>query len=129
MTWTMACEMSQDFKGFVPISGTFWAPEPATCTSPPANIVHIHGTADPIVPLGGRAIGGTSQGDVQQVLAMYAAYGDYTLTATSNAPDGMTCTNATNPAGKRLDFCTFDGGHDASIKRLRYGFEQVTSGG
>ncbi len=129
MTWTMACDMSGSFAGFVPLSGTFWGPEPDTCTSPPANIVHIHGTRDTTVPLGGRAIGATRQGDVAKVLAMYAAYGGYTGTETVTAPEGMTCARSANPAGKRLEFCTFDGGHDASVARLRYGFARVTGGG
>ncbi len=128
MTWTMACEMSDDFAGFVPMSGTFWGPEPATCTSPSANIVHIHGTRDTTVPLGGRAIGETRQGDVAQVLAMYAAYGDYRATETAAAPEGMTCARSTNPAGKLLEFCSFDGGHDANVKRLHYGYLRVTGG-
>lgn len=128
MTWTMACEMSGDFAGFVPLSGTFWAPEPATCTSPPANIVHIHGTRDATVPLAGRAIGATRQGDVAKVLAMYAGYGGYTPSETVTAPEGMTCARSTNPAGKLLEFCTFDGGHDASVARLRYGYARVTGG-
>lgn len=126
MTWAMACEMSGSFAGFVPLSGTFWAPEPETCASPPTNIVHIHGTKDDIVPLAGRAIGPTRQGDVSKVLAMYAGYGGYLATETVAAPEGMTCARSANAAGKILEFCTFDGGHDASAKRLRYGYERVT---
>lgn len=129
LTWTIACEMSGDFAGFVAMSGTFWAPEPSACPAPGANIVHIHGTADPVVPLTGRAIGPTRQGDVATVLAMYAAQGGYERADSAPAPDGMTCARLVNPAGKRLEFCTFDGGHDASIARLRYGYDRVTGRG
>lgn len=129
MTWTMACELPGVFAGFVPMSGTFWGPEPATCSAPPANIVHIHGTEDGMVPLTGRAIGETRQGDVGKVLAMYAAYGGYAAAGETTGPAGMSCLQSANPAGKRLEFCSFPGGHDFSIARLRYGWSRVTEGG
>ena len=37
----------------------------------------------------------------------------------------MTCQIARNPAGKLLDFCTFDGGHDFSTLRLRHALERI----
>jgi len=129
MSWTMACEISQDFAGFVPMSGTFWGPEPATCTSAPANVIHIHGTKDTTVPLTGRAIGATRQGNVPKVLAMYAAYGLYVATGEATGPAGLTCAQSTNPAGKRLEICTFPGGHDFSTERLRYGYQRAIGGG
>ncbi len=125
MTWTIACAMPEQFRGFVPMSGTFWAPMPDACPAPPANLVHIHGTADTTVPLTGRPIGPTSQGDVGTVLAMYAAQGGFQARGETPAPDGMTCRMAENPGGKILDFCTFDGGHGFSVARLRYGIELV----
>ena len=126
MTWTLACGASDRFHGFVALSGTFWAPVPATCTSPPANLVHIHGTTDRTVPLTGRPIGGTSQGDVGQALAMYATHGGFARDgAATPAPGEMTCRTARNPAGKRLDFCTFDGGHAFNADRLRFGIQTV----
>lgn len=129
MTWTVACGMSGRFAGFVPVSGTFWAPVPASCPAPPANILHIHGTADGTVPLAGRAIGQTRQGNVAQVLAMYAAHGAYAADgAPEQAPGDMTCRHATNPEGRRLDFCTFPGGHEFSVTRLAHGIERVLGG-
>lgn len=128
-TWTMACDLPGVFQGFVPMSGTFWAPEPARCSAPPANIVHIHGTEDRTVPLTGRAIGGTHQGDVGKVLAMYAAQGGYTHAGEEPGPAGLTCLQSANPQGKRLEFCRFTGGHDFSTARLRYGWGRVTGEG
>jgi len=125
MTWTIACGMSERFAGFVPMSGTFWAPSPPTCTTPPANIVHIHGTEDGTVPLAGRPIGPTKQGDVRAVLNMYAGYGGYARGETRAAPADTQCAQARNPEGKLLEFCTFAGGHSFSVARLRYGIEQV----
>ncbi len=125
MVWALACGASDRFRGFVPVSGTFWAPMPETCPTPAANLVHIHGTADTMVPLEGRPIGGTRQGDVAAALAMYAAHGGFQPTGTTAAPGDMTCRTARNPDGKLLDFCTFEGGHDFSTVRLRYAVEQI----
>ena len=67
MTWTLACHRPADYAGFIPVAGTFWAPTPDSCTTPPADIIHVHGTSDRIVPLAGRAIGEARQGDVETV--------------------------------------------------------------
>ncbi len=126
LVWTLACGASDRFRGFVAMSGTFWAPMPQDCPTPPANLVHIHGTQDGVVPLAGRAIGETRQGNVQDALAMYAAQGGFVPDMEeAAAPGGMTCRTSHNPAGRLLEFCEFDGGHDFSAERLRYGIEQV----
>ena len=125
MVWTLACGASDRFKGFVAVAGTFWAPMPDACPTPAANLVHIHGTTDTMVPLEGRAIGETSQGDVAEALAMYAAHGGFAPQGAVAAPGEMTCQIARNPAGKLLDFCTFDGGHDFSTLRLRHALERI----
>jgi polyhydroxybutyrate depolymerase len=125
MVWTLACGASDRFRGFVPVAGTFWAPMPETCPTAAANLVHIHGTADTMAPLEGRPIGETRQGDVATALDMYAAHGSFRPTGTTIAPGDMTCLTARNPAGKVLDFCTFDGGHDFSTARLAYALEQI----
>ncbi|RMA43439.1 alpha/beta hydrolase family esterase [Rhodophyticola porphyridii] len=125
MTWTLACGMPGQFAGFVPISGTFWAPVPETCSAAPANLVHIHGTQDSVVPLGGRQIGEARQGDVPTALATYAAHGAFSYTETVQAPGDMMCRQSENAAGQVLDFCTFPGGHDFSVTRLRHGIARV----
>ncbi len=125
LTWTLACEMSERFAGFVPMSGTFWAPVPERCPAPAANLVHIHGDADPVVPQAGRAIGQARQGDVAKALAMYRDEGGFELVGTGAAPGGMHCARERNPAGQVLEFCTFAGGHDFSTERLRYGIGEV----
>jgi polyhydroxybutyrate depolymerase len=125
LTWTMACDLGDRFAGYVPMSGTFWAPVPADCAAPPANLVHIQGTADRTVPPQGRAIGPARQGDVADALAMYARRGNFAPGRTTPAPEGLTCTTAANPEGRILHYCTFGGGHDFSAPRLRYGIETV----
>jgi polyhydroxybutyrate depolymerase len=125
MVWTLACGAPDRFRGFVAVAGTFWAPMPEGCLSPAANLVHIHGTADTVVPLEGRPIGETRQGVVADALAMYAAQGGFQPVGVSDAPGGMTCYSARNPDGKLLEFCTFDGGHEFSTLRLAHALEQI----
>lgn len=128
LTWTLACSMSESFAGFVPMSGTFWAPVPAECPSQPATLIHIHGTADTTVPLGGRPIGPTRQGDVPEALAMYAADGGFAPTGEIAGPGGMSCTTAANPGGQTLEFCLFEGGHSFSAERLEWAINRILDG-
>ncbi len=111
MTWNLICHDSTRFGAFVPLSGTFWRPEPDTCTTPPASVFHYHGTTDRIVPLSGRPIAQTHQGDVPSVLYMYETYGGYDTPVDTPKADGLTCDARENASGKRLEFCTFNGGH------------------
>lgn len=123
-TWTMACGLTAPFAGFIPLSGTFWDPVPETCTAPPKPIVHIHGTEDGVVPLGGRPIGPTRQGDVPTALEMFSDYaGLGTESAVTEIGDMSCATRDGN--GVFLEFCTFTGGHSFSAKRLQYGIDRV----
>jgi polyhydroxybutyrate depolymerase len=125
LTWTLACGMPDRFAGFVPMSGTFWSAPPDICRTPAASVVHIHGTEDGTVPLAGRAIGPTAQGNVPETLAMYRTFGGYDDAGRIAAPGGMTCDTAANAAGRVLDFCTFRGGHSFSAERLGWGIRTV----
>lgn len=117
MVWTLACHRSDRFVGFVPMSGVFWAPTPATCTSPPAPVIHVHGTTDKTVPLAGRKVLDARQGVVRDVIGMYATYGSYGAPR-AQAYGGLSCEERRNPNGVRLDLCLFDGGHSFGLKRL-----------
>jgi len=110
MTWTLACRRSGAFAGFIPMSGTFWDPEPRTCSGPVANIVHFHGDEDRTVPLNGRPVRGSQQGSVPQALAMYRAYGDFGAVRDQQV-NGLRCENSANAAGNIVNFCLYDGGH------------------
>jgi len=111
VTWTLACHRPADYAGFIPVAGTFWAPSPDTCMTPPANIVHIHGTSDRIVPLAGRPIGDTHQGDVDTVLAMYRKAGGHTATGAPALHDDLACQEWTAPNYSRLLKCLHPGAH------------------
>ena len=75
MVWNLACDRGDLFAAYAPIAGTFWEPTPQTCNSSPQSIIHTHGTSDKIVPLTGRPIGNTRQGNVWNVLKMYREKG------------------------------------------------------
>jgi len=128
MVWNLICHNSDAFAAFAPIAGTFWVPEPETCTSPAANVVHIHGDADPIVPLEGRPIADTAQGNVFDVLAMYRHYGAYGE-ATPEEVDGLRCENSANADGEILNFCLFSGGHSFETRFIRHAWDVFVDAG
>ena len=108
MTWTMACERSGAFAAFVAMSGTFWAPVPASCPAPAATLHHIHGTSDGVVPIAGRPIGPTHQGDVTEALTMWRAKGfddDMPSTLADLDCEGW------GSDGDVLTYCLHPGGH------------------
>ena len=110
LTWTLACERSDIFAGFIPMSGTFWTPEPQTCEGRVANIVHFHGDKDQTVPLEGRPVAGTHQGSVSEALAMYTGYGSFGPVQKATSTE-LRCDLRQNRAGNILNFCLYDGGH------------------
>ncbi|MEL6317143.1 MAG: prolyl oligopeptidase family serine peptidase [Pseudomonadota bacterium] len=111
MVWNLICHESPLFAAFAPMAGVFWRPEPARCDSPAANVLHIHGTRDRTVPLTGRPIGPTHQGDVRKTFAMYIDHGRYGPARAEPWGDDMTCERRDNADGKSLDLCLFDGAH------------------
>ncbi|MEM9332723.1 MAG: prolyl oligopeptidase family serine peptidase [Pseudomonadota bacterium] len=128
MTWNLICHRSELFAGFAPMAGTFWEPEPATCDTPPANVVHIHGTSDRIVPLLGRPIQQTHQGQIPQVMDMYKKYGGYKKSGDTEFSD-LVCEDAKNAEGKILNFCLHPGGHSFKSEYVRFAWETLEKTG
>lgn len=128
MTWNLACARSDVFAGFAPISGTFWMQPPETCAGPVASIIHMHGDRDPTVPLEGRRILNTKQGQVDEALEMYRQLGAF-------EPNGetitgrLTCQNSANADGDILNFCMFEGGHSFRSEYIRYAWETFETAG
>ena len=110
MVWNLICHRSGDFAAFAPIAGTFWEPVPKSCEGPTANIVHLHGTADRIVPLEGRPIQDTKQGAVREALSMYARFGGF-VSGDRRTLAGLDCQDWGASSGALMRFCTFEGGH------------------
>ena len=128
LVWNLACAMPDRFAGFAPMSGTFWKGPPKTCSKPVANVVYIHGDADKTVPLQGREIAATRQGNVFKVLDMYRKFGRFGAQKKSNQGK-LSCTNSKNPQGEILDFCLFSGGHSFRTEFVRYAWETLAKAG
>lgn len=78
----MACENPGSFSGYAAVAGGFWRPEPLNCEG--AVDLHMtHGWTDPVVPLEGRILRGTSrddpgavvQGDIFRTLEIFREAG------------------------------------------------------
>ncbi|MEM7498702.1 MAG: prolyl oligopeptidase family serine peptidase [Pseudomonadota bacterium] len=120
MTWTLACERPETFRGFIPVAGTFWAPVPDRCAGSVPSLVHIHGTTDRIVPLEGRRIADTRQGSVDAALSMFAANHGFRRTGETEEA-GLACTvSVAGDAADELLFCTHPGGHSLRTEHLAF---------
>ncbi|MDZ7708691.1 MAG: polyhydroxybutyrate depolymerase [Roseovarius sp.] len=128
LMWNLACAMPERFAGFVAVAGTFWQGPPEACATPVTSLVHVHGQSDPTVPLTGRAIRETWQGDVGESLAMYRRVGGFGA-AQAPEPDGLACESWRNAAGETLDFCTHPGGHSLRTDYLTFGLERLRAAG
>lgn len=128
MVWNLACARPDLFAGFAPVSGTFWLNPPETCAAPTRSIVHIHGDSDRTVPLTGRKIRDTKQGEVAEALAMYQKIGGFGAAKSSSSGD-LTCENRVNSSGDILEFCLFPGGHSYRVAFLKYAWERFEAAG
>ena len=128
LVWNLACSMPDRFAGFAPISGTFWKEPPKSCATPVANVVHIHGDQDKTVPLGGRKIATTRQGDVFEAFDMYRKFGQFGREEKSKQGN-LSCHKSKNPSGDILDFCLFSGGHSFRTEFVRFAWETLGKAG
>lgn len=124
MVWNLACSHPENFSGFIPISGTFWLKPPHACEGPVNSLVHIHGTSDRTVPLEGRRIRETKQGQVSASLLTYERFGDFGALEAYEA-GALSCETRRNADGNILDFCLFDGGHSFRTEYLKHGIDRL----
>lgn len=127
VTWQLACDRPELFAGFAPMAGTFWQGPPAACAGT-TSVIHIHGTEDRTVPLAGRRIGSTKQGDVNKVLAFYRKVGGFGPIKTAEVGD-LTCARQSDAATDVLEFCTFKGGHSFKRSYLKYAWDRLDAAG
>lgn len=118
MVWNLACRRGGSFKAFVPIAGTFWDPVPDTCPDYPVDMVHIHGTTDKIVPLAGRPIAQTHQGDVLIAIDRLVAAGGYEDKVSDLETDDLSCKIGESGDQRVMAFCTHPGGHSFKAEYL-----------
>ncbi|MEM6848290.1 MAG: polyhydroxybutyrate depolymerase [Pseudomonadota bacterium] len=124
MTWTLACHRGTAFTAFAPVAGTFWADIPQDCPNPAIDLVHFHGTADEVVPLGGRPIADTRQGDVYAALIMMREAHDYgePLSADKSV-QSLDCEGGETAGGDALMLCLHDGGHTVKAEWIEWAFK------
>jgi len=117
MVWHLACYRGDAFKGFVPMSGTFWEPVPKSCPSGAVNLIHYHGREDTMVPLTGRQIEDAHQGDVFEAVGMLARSAGYRAVENGETP-GLECSRQLEDGGKLLELCLFTGKHQLKTRHL-----------
>lgn len=69
---TVACKSELVLHAYVAIAGTAWKPLPLSCSNNNTPFLHIHGSKDKTVPMIGRPIADSHQGDVRQFLRTLA---------------------------------------------------------
>ncbi len=110
MVWYLASRMPDRFAGFAPIAGAFWRPQPAACDGkgPPPILMHVHGTADKVVPMAGRPIRDVYyQGDVYRGLNLWLGRFPQRPPARRYDQNGLRC----EEWGARIELCLHSGGH------------------
>jgi len=110
MVWNLACYRGKMFRGFIPMSGTFWRPLPNSCPARATRLIHFHGRQDPIVPLEGRKIKDGFQGNVFKAIELFVNSGKYNLSSRMRY-GGVDCRRQANAEGNFSELCLFDGKH------------------
>jgi polyhydroxybutyrate depolymerase len=128
LVWNLACREGRLFAGFAPIAGTFWAPVPQDCPSPPVHLIHFHGLNDATVPLTGRRIADSKQGEVPNALALFVRAGGFGPEKPM-PENGLDCKRRVNPQGHILEFCTHPGGHGYKADYVRRAWRELIAGG
>lgn len=131
MTWYLACQGHRVFAAYVPVAGAFWVPEPTDCAAGPQVLRHVHGLADPTVPMMGRAVGGPSrgyrQGEVMKGMATWRRVNGCTDEPTRHVTvDALACDAwdaAACRSGKPLMLCLHKGEHEIEARWVAEGID------
>jgi polyhydroxybutyrate depolymerase len=126
MTWTLACRMPDRFAAFLPIAGTFWDPVPLDCAEGAVDLVHIHGLEDDVVPLEGRPIGDSRQGDVRMAIGLFERTKGYDLPAKESIA-GLACAGSRSGGGRKLVLCLHENGHIIRMEWLAWAWRTLVA--
>jgi polyhydroxybutyrate depolymerase len=128
MAWDLACYRADDYSAFIPASGGFWEPLPATCEQA-VNLRHTHGTADTVIPLNGRPIGSSEQGNVGSGLDIFKETNGCPEAADRTESSGtLTCEIwDTCESGKEVRLCLHGGKHRLPSNYLPEALDWVES--
>ena len=111
MVWDLACYRGERYAGFITIAGGFWHPLPARC-GPLGRLLHLHGTADEIVPMAGRAIRVVyRQGDIRDGWRRLLTAASLDGTPPTVRQRGDHACERWAQAERRLELCLHPGGH------------------
>jgi polyhydroxybutyrate depolymerase len=114
VVWEIACKGDGRFSAFLPVAGVWWRPMPTECPAPPRPLLHIHGTADPVMPLTGRSLRDRwRQGDVKEALATLRRANGCEVEAAQREQRGdLACAlNNGCASGRPVAVCFHDGDH------------------
>ncbi|MGL4634363.1 MAG: alpha/beta hydrolase family esterase [Beijerinckiaceae bacterium] len=116
VVWDLACKGDARFSAFLPVAGVWWQPMPAPsdCTAPLKPLLHIHGTADNVMPMTGRNLRGRwQQGDVRQAFGtLQALHACSTKERIMTHRGPLECETSTGcGSGKSLVLCLHNGDH------------------
>ena len=113
VVWEIACHGDGRFAAFLPVAGVWWHPMPKTCTAPPRPLLHIHGLADPVMPMGGRTLRTWKQGDVAVAMETMRGYNQCRQAGTRSEQRGeLSCTFETDCASRApVALCLHPGDH------------------
>lgn len=118
MVWQIACAAGNLFAAYAPFSGAFLDPIPDHCPMGPISLLHVHGTADAMVPMVGRWIAGgrVKQSDVHQSIAKLLEIDNCPARAARSERRGeLNCDiwpTGACAGGREIQLCLHGGGHE-----------------
>lgn len=136
MAWYAACAFGDRIGGVLTFSGVFWEPLPTTadCPGPMPPFVHVHGRADPVFPLEGRAAAdGHRRGSAFDSIALLrsraACTGTETVILGADGPAPLTCAQATGCDRGPITLCLHDAGHTLKADWVIEGLDMLAAAG
>jgi polyhydroxybutyrate depolymerase len=114
VVWEIACRGDARFTAFMPVAGVWWRPMPQSCAAAPKPLLHIHGTADSVMPMTGRNLRDRwKQGDVREAFATLKRGHFCPVESSLQEQRGaLRCSFSEQcGSGKSLALCLHDGDH------------------
>jgi polyhydroxybutyrate depolymerase len=113
VVWEIACKGDGRFTAFLPVAGVWWRPMPTECPAPKRPLLHIHGTADPVMPMMGRHLRDRwRQGDVMEAIATLRGVNGCKAEPARERRGELSCGLQKDCAsGQPIGLCLHDGDH------------------
>jgi len=129
MTWYTACDSADHFGGYAPIAGAFWKPLPESCPTHAPFLFHVHGTADTVVPLEGRPLGGGRwhQGDVFESFDVWLRQSGLPEAPADTYVTGDLRCEQWRPETGLLELCLHGGGHSIKADWIKRAWHKLAA--